>query len=272
MTVSLAHDGRGLEFTPIYFFCLEPTILQTPVTSAGVPPIVVDSEQMTQKPQETGQPSASYTEIPIDMMDDPPSPVMEDPPTPDLPPTALPAIYDPSFGGGFPPGGGLGDMSSLFNPEMMQMFQGAGGPGGPDGASPFAPQQQGPPVAAGKPLIARLVPLVHMIAITAMFYLTMFVWEPSVWASGARRGNLDQDWKAGGGRAGRWRSLRGDTGAASDILTSGFAGLVSLLTRDDWLTFADIAFLLAARVLGVRHPGDTALQHRNIAYQGTSTH
>ena len=115
-------------------------------------------------------------------------------------------------------------MSSLFNPEMMQMFQGAGG--GQEGASPFAPRQQAPAVKEEKPLVVRLMPVVHMVAITVMFYLTVFVWEPSVWASGARGSGSDQDWRSGAGRAARWRNLRGDTGVASDILTSGFASLV----------------------------------------------
>lgn len=200
--------------------CLLETVPSPEPVSSSLPPTL--PEESLQKPQETTEPSTSYTEIPIDLMDDPPSPIMEDPPTPDLPPTALPAIYDPAFGGGFPPGGGLGDMSSLFNPEMMQMFQNAGGP---PGASPFAPQQQAAPAAVQKPLVARLIPVIHMVAITVMFYLTVFIWEPSVWASGARRGGKALD--VGGVREGRWRSLRGDTGSASDVLTSGFASLVS---------------------------------------------
>lgn len=236
-------------------------ISQPPLPTATVPPAIKIAEQTSQKPQATPEPSPLTTNLPIESMDDPPSPIMEDPPTPDLPPAALPAIYDP----GYPPAGNLGDMSSLFNPEVMQMFQGAGG--GQEGASPFAPRQKGPAVKEEKPLVVRLMPVVHMLAITVMFYLTVFVWEPSVWASGAGRSSLAPDWKVGAERAGRWRSLMGDTGVASDILTSGFASLVCLLNDSTRLLLTSLPF--AACLLGFRHAGDIALQHRNPPGSGT---
>ena len=230
-------------------------------------------EETSQKPQTIPEPSPLNVNVnvPVEAMDDPPSPIMEDPPTPDLPPTALPAMYDPSFGAGYPPAGGLGDMSSLFNPEMMQMFQGAAG-GGSDGTSPFAPRQQVPSgPAEEKPFVVRLVPVIHMVAITVMFYLAVFVWEPSVWASGAGKSSLWTQ-KVGGTRAGRWRSLRGDTGVASDILTSGFASLVCPFSHGSMRLSAHMTFSRVACLLGIRDPGNPALQHGNLAGSSTSLH
>ncbi|KAI5448951.1 hypothetical protein NCC49_005745 [Naganishia albida] len=140
----------------------------------------------------------------------------EDPPTPELEPTRLPAINDSPFG--FPPSTGGGDMSSMFSPEMMQMLQNAGGA---PGSSPFA---AAPPAATEKTLLARLMPLIHVLTISVCFALTILIWEPSVWASGAGAGRAVV--QTIGGRDKRWSGLRGDSGGlASDVLTSGWASL-----------------------------------------------
>lgn len=142
----------------------------------------------------------------------------EDPPTPELPPTRLPAINDSPFG--FPPSAGGEDMSSMFSPEMMQILQNAGGA---PGSSPFA---AAPPAATEKTLLARLMPLIHVLTISVFFAFTILIWEPSVWASGAGAGRAVV--QTIGGREKRWSGLRGDSGGlASDVLTSGWASLVS---------------------------------------------
>lgn len=173
--------------------------------AGAVDPMQAFQQMMNQMAGGQSIPSASNASV------DP----TDDPPTPELPPTSLPAITDSPFG--FPPSAGAGDMSSMFPPEMMQMLQNAGGA---PGSSPFG---AAPPTTSEKPLLARLMPLVHIIAITTFFALTILVWEPSVWASGAGRAVVQMI----GGRDRRWSGLRGDSGGlANDVLTSGWASLV----------------------------------------------
>lgn len=177
--------------------------------AGAVDPMQAFQQMMNQMASGQSIPSASNTSV------DP----TDDPPTPELPPTSLPAITDSPFG--FPPSAGAGDMSSMFPPEMMQMLQNAGGA---PGSSPFSSAS---PTTTEKPLLARLMPLVHIVTISIFFALTILVWEPSVWASGAGRAVIQMI----GGRERRWSGLRGDSGGlASDVLTSGWASLVRLTT------------------------------------------
>lgn len=99
-----------------------------------------------------------------------------------------------------------------------------------------------------KPLLARLMPLVQIVAITIFFALTILVWETSVWASGAGPAVI----QVVGGRHWRWSGLRGNSGGwASDVLTSGWASLRHIYNL---IYVCPLKIVITARLPDVHHP------------------